>query len=174
MVDCDDPGCGPGKHSTALSKANTCPAFYARKLQHTNEWRRRQRATPEGRELQNRKSREFKQREYATPDGYIRERLRSARRRAAAVGVPFTLTLETTPPIPELCPIFGTSMTRQTGKGAHPNSPSLDRIIPALGYVQGNVQWISNRANIIKSDATPEELMLVAQYMARLMGASDG
>jgi hypothetical protein len=45
------------------------------------------------------------------------------------------------------------------------NSPSLDRIVPELGYVEGNVVWISNRANILKRDATWEELQRVAEWL---------
>ena len=46
-------------------------------------------------------------------------------------------------------------------------TPSLDRINPKLGYVKGNVQVISWRANNIKRDATAEELRLVADFVAR-------
>lgn len=48
------------------------------------------------------------------------------------------------------------------------NSPSLDRIVPALGYAPGNIHWISYRANAIKSNATPDELHKVADYMEKL------
>jgi hypothetical protein len=46
-------------------------------------------------------------------------------------------------------------------------SPSLDRIVPKLGYTVGNVCVISQRANILKRDATPDELYAVANYMTR-------
>jgi hypothetical protein len=45
-----------------------------------------------------------------------------------------------------------------------PHSPSLDRRVPELGYVKGNVEVISMKANAIKSYAAPEEIMLVARY----------
>ena len=45
------------------------------------------------------------------------------------------------------------------------SSPSLDRIIPSKGYKKGNVVWISTRANAIKQDATPEEVMKVAKWL---------
>jgi hypothetical protein len=38
----------------------------------------------------------------------------------------------------------------------------VDRIVPELGYVKGNVIVVSCRANRIKSDATPDELERIA------------
>lgn len=46
--------------------------------------------------------------------------------------------------------------------------PTLDRIIPNKGYVKGNIQIISQRANVIKNDASAEEIMKVAKYMEEL------
>lgn len=67
--------------------------------------------------------------------------------------------------IPDFCPVLGLPLYRNTGGLAQgPNSPSLDRIDPALGYVKGNVNVISSKANAIKSNATPEELLRVAAY----------
>lgn len=44
---------------------------------------------------------------------------------------------------------------------ARPASPSLDKIIPSLGYVPGNVRIISARANLLKNDATVDELRAI-------------
>ena len=44
-------------------------------------------------------------------------------------------------------------------------SPSLDRIDPNKGYVKGNVQVISRLANIMKSNASPEELRAFANWV---------
>lgn len=44
-------------------------------------------------------------------------------------------------------------------------APSIDKIIPALGYVPGNVMVISLRANTLKNNATLAELQtLVANF----------
>ena len=68
------------------------------------------------------------------------------------------------------CPIFGTKFERNTSsRGAGDTSPTLDKIIPSKGYVIGNLQVISAKANRIKNDATPEELMLVAQHSMRII-----
>ena len=38
------------------------------------------------------------------------------------------------------------------------DSPSLDKIIPSLGYVKDNIWVISYRANTIKNNCTFEEI----------------
>ena len=43
------------------------------------------------------------------------------------------------------------------------SSPSLDRIIPSLGYVKGNIRVISFRANTLKNNATLSELELILE-----------
>jgi hypothetical protein len=68
--------------------------------------------------------------------------------------------------IPEFCPILGIKLNWSDTHGGKFDSPSLDRIIPSKGYVKGNVQVISKRANSIKSDASAKELMLVYQWVA--------
>jgi len=85
----------------------------------------------------------------------------SARRRAAAHGLPFALKLEHIV-IPETCPVFGFTLSTNGHRDFH---PSLDRINPSLGYVPSNIRVISFRANRIKSDATVEELQGVLEYM---------
>jgi hypothetical protein len=90
--------------------------------------------------------------------------LRSARRRALKRGLPFDLT-QVDIVVPSFCPALGIPLYRASGAAAQgPNSPTLDRIRPELGYVRGNVRVISARANQIKSDATPAELLQVACY----------
>jgi hypothetical protein len=95
--------------------------------------------------------------------------LRNARVRADARGASFTLTIDDLPPVPETCPVLGIALVRNhEGPGPCDTSPSLDRIFPELGYVPGNVRWISQRANQIKSNATSDGLWLVVQDSLRL------
>lgn len=49
------------------------------------------------------------------------------------------------------------------------NDPSVDRIIPELGYTKGNVRVISNRANLLKNNASIEEIELVLEDLRRLL-----
>ncbi|MCK9458542.1 MAG: hypothetical protein M0R80_02800 [Proteobacteria bacterium] len=85
--------------------------------------------------------------------------------RAKKRGIPFNLTHKDIV-IPEKCPILGIPLIIGTGHPS-PNSPSLDRINPQYGYVKGNVQVISHRANTIKSDATTIELRRVLEHMEK-------
>lgn len=89
----------------------------------------------------------------------------AAKARAKKLGLPFDLTTNDIL-IPALCPVLGTEMSR-SGLTNDPRIASLDRVIPSLGYIKGNVCVITRRANQIKNDATIEELELVLAYMKR-------
>lgn len=82
--------------------------------------------------------------------------LSAAKKRAKNQKCDFNLVLEDIQ-IPKFCPLLGIEIIRSNIK-ASPNSPSLDRINPNLGYVQNNVHVISRRANTIKSNATIDEI----------------
>ena len=99
-----------------------------------------------------------------TPKGLATKILRCVYNRAKRRGIPYNLSLEDIQ-LPVLCPVFGTVLDYGFKDGKlSPNSASLDRRIPELGYVKGNVEIISWRANRIKTNATPEELLKVALY----------
>lgn len=78
-----------------------------------------------------------------------------AKMRARQFGLPFTIT-EQHIVIPDVCPILGIPLRIGDGR-THAGSPSVDRIIPALGYTPGNTWVISHRANQLKNDGTAEE-----------------
>lgn len=95
---------------------------------------------------------------------------RDANRRAKEKGVPFNVTISYLRGIAtDECPIFKTKLDwgySGLGKGkAKPNGPQLDRIIPELGYVEGNVAFISHRANRIKDNGTMEEHYAIADWI---------
>ncbi len=66
--------------------------------------------------------------------------------------------------IPSTCPVLGIPIAHGVGNGRVPTSPSVDRIDPTQGYIAGNVEVISWRANFIKKDASKEELSQVSAY----------
>lgn len=82
--------------------------------------------------------------------------------------IPFNLDYEFLLSIAtDTCPIFKIPLVWIShGRGSPKNdSPSLDRIIPDLGYVKGNVAFISNLANTIKQTVTEKELYAVADWL---------
>lgn len=89
--------------------------------------------------------------------------LRSAKHRAKAGNFPINITIEDIK-IPEFCPILKIKLEVSTENATH-NSPSLDKIVPELGYVKGNVQVISNLANTMKWNATFEQLINFAEWV---------
>jgi hypothetical protein len=110
-----------------------------------------------------------------SPDAFHRVRLGHAlvnsKKRAKEKGLPFNIDIEhllTIFPSDGLCPALNIPMVWGGGMDRN-NSPSLDRHVPSLGYVRGNVAFISNKANRIKSDATTEEVLGVAKYLTRIM-----
>ena len=60
-------------------------------------------------------------------------------------------------PLDNCCPVFGIKFIYADKM----KTASLDKIIPELGYVKGNVQILSKKANTIKSNYTIQELIEV-------------
>lgn len=85
-----------------------------------------------------------------------------AKCRAKRDGLEFTISKEDIV-IPTHCPILGIPIKKNIGSGFHPDSPSLDRIFNTKGYIKDNIRVISNRANLLKCDATLEELELLVK-----------
>lgn len=91
--------------------------------------------------------------------------LYGAKERAKQYGVPFNIDASDIV-IPEFCPALGVKLVHGKGKICA-NSPTLDRRVPELGYVKGNVAVISQKANTIKSNATAEEVESVLNWMRK-------
>lgn len=94
-----------------------------------------------------------------------------ARQRARRKGLEHNITKEDVV-IPERCPVFGFPLERKIGNGhgGQYNSPSLDRKDSSLGYIKGNIQVISQLANAMKSDATPEQLIQFSKWIQEEYG----
>jgi hypothetical protein len=78
-----------------------------------------------------------------------------AKERARRLELTFDLKIEKLT-IPERCPALG--ITLVVGEARSKNSPSLDRIIPTGGYVEGNVRVLSDQANRLKSNLNQAQL----------------
>lgn len=84
----------------------------------------------------------------------------AARQRSKKNNIEFSIT-EADVARRESCPITGIILNFLSTKQCD-ESPTLDRIDPAKGYVPGNGWVVSGRANRIKSNATAEELFKIA------------
>ena len=80
----------------------------------------------------------------------------AAKYRAEQRGIEFNLDIEDII-IPDKCPILECEFVYGTSDN-YDYSPSLDRIDNSKGYIKGNVQVISTKANKMKNSATFEEL----------------
>lgn len=106
----------------------------------------------------------------------ISDRLVRAKSRAKKKNIPFELTkgyLYAIFPRDLKCPALGLPFELHENVGEDVSeiserrslSPSLDRILPELGYVEGNVAWISFKANAIKTDANADEINRVSEWL---------
>jgi hypothetical protein len=109
----------------------------------------------------------------AVPENKIKHLIRAAHLRALCKSLEFNISIDDLLPLPTVCPVLGTPLN-YAGRGSHRgiifqshDSASIDRINPKIGYVRGNVQIISWRANNIKGTATLEELRLLVSYMEK-------
>lgn len=91
---------------------------------------------------------------------------RTCKFRAKKKGLLFNLTKEDIV-VPDLCPILGIPLFVKGNKVTE-NSPSIDRIDNSQGYIKGNIQIISYKANTMKSNATLNELKLLVNYLETL------
>ena len=91
---------------------------------------------------------------------------RYAKLRSKKKNIPFDIEISDVV-IPTHCPILGIPLAFSR-KALGPGSPTLDKIIPTLGYTKGNVQVLSWKANKLKSNGTVEELELIVKYLKDL------
>lgn len=99
--------------------------------------------------------------------------VRSAKFRAKRDGVTFNLTWQyamSLMPI-DMIDVFGGQMK---WKGAADGkktpgrfAPTLDRINPQLGYVKGNVQWLTSEHNLMKQKFSNNELIRKIMILRR-------
>lgn len=94
--------------------------------------------------------------------------LNSAKSRAKKNNLPFNLDIDDIV-LPEVCPILGIKLEFNKGV-CKDNSYSIDKIDPNPGYVKGNIQIISFRANRMKSNATLEEVEMLYKYLMKEQG----
>lgn len=82
--------------------------------------------------------------------------LKRLRARAKKEKIEFNLTIEDII-IPDICPLLEIPI-KVNYKASRFNSISCDRLDPSKGYIKGNIRFISQLANQMKNQATPEQL----------------
>lgn len=88
-----------------------------------------------------------------------------AKSRSASLNVPFNLTPEYLQSIwTGVCPVLGVDLSLVTDRSDE-FAAELDRFNPCLGYVKGNVHWLSRKANRIKNNTTVETLEKLLEWM---------
>lgn len=98
----------------------------------------------------------------------IKTLLALAKNRASKKNMEFSIT-DRDVVIPDRCPVLGLPLTVNVGSdvGGKDNSISLDRIDNTKGYIPGNVQVISKKANMMKGSASISELLLFATWVQK-------
>lgn len=94
--------------------------------------------------------------------------VRQARYRAAKANPPIPHTINAAyivSILTDTCPVFGTPFVFKGNKKMLPESPSLDRLDPKLGYVPGNIAVISMKANQIKNAFGSEDILKVGEWL---------
>ena len=132
------------------------------RLARRNELRKLRRENDEYRLARNLKDTETR---HNNENSIKKALVRAAKARAKKKGIPFDITIEDFI-LPEKCPLLEIPLTVGYGSSQE-NSYSLDKIIPDLGYVKGNVWVISNKANMIKNNASLEELQLLVNNLEK-------
>lgn len=94
---------------------------------------------------------------------YKKYLLTQIKNRARRRSIPFDLTIDDIN-IPEYCPIFGIKLRYNPDKRLGDDSPSVDRIVPEVGYVRSNIIVISLKANKLKQNATLEEMKRLCEF----------
>lgn len=119
------------------------------------------------------KDRELKRNKQYRKDNYAKTLYNYAKRRARDKNIVFDISvIDIQNALHEAnwqCPILGIPLRIAT-KRMDPNSPSLDRINNNKGYTVDNIHIISNRANILKRDASLDEIRQLFCWMQNNQG----
>jgi len=99
--------------------------------------------------------------------------LAAAKNRASTKDLPYNLTLDYLVDLWDkqegVCPISKRKLDLAPygEKGqVNPNAPSIDKIIPKLGYVEGNVRLVTYHINVALSEYGLEALIQLAKDVA--------
>jgi hypothetical protein len=98
---------------------------------------------------------------------YEQKILNQAKTTAKTKNLEFNLKIDDIQ-IPTHCKYLGIELTKILGNGVVWSNCSIDRIDSSKGYIKGNVEIISRKANSMKNMATQEELVVFAQNILKM------
>lgn len=101
----------------------------------------------------------------------LQDMISRAKYRAEEKSIPFSITKEDLV-YTEICPLLEIPLNWKGGPRDN-DTPSLDRIIPQLGYIPGNVRIISNLANMMKNSANFSQLITFAKNINNYLENKD-
>lgn len=91
-----------------------------------------------------------------------------AKSRSQFLKVPFDLTPEYLESIwTGVCPVLDVPISFTESDRSDEFTAELDRFIPELGYVKGNVNFLSRKINRLKNSATSKELEQLIHWMKK-------
>lgn len=97
---------------------------------------------------------------------YIELLHKRIQKKAEKIGLEFNLELSDID-IPEVCPYLNIPIELSNRTDVR-HGPSVDRIDNSKGYIKGNIQIISWKANTMKNSASVRELKTFARNVLRL------
>ena len=97
-----------------------------------------------------------------------------ARSRSQFLQVPFDLDAEYLESIwTGTCPVLGAPIFLNETSRSDEFAAELDRFVPWMGYVRGNVAFLSRRANRLKNNVTTAELEQLITWMKQYENGTD-
>jgi hypothetical protein len=163
---CSCPECGKEKNSRKRDVGKLCSSCNMKKIEKEHRHLKVKENKPTTAE-HNQNNRE----KYKDTFTYrLHKIINQAKARAKNKKLDFDLTLDYILDIyPEdnLCPVFKTWMVfNSNGAGGfRETSPSIDRLDSSKGYTKDNVAIISTKANILKSNATLDDITALYNFM---------
>lgn len=144
----------------SMSQTKSSTSGQAEDADTTKEWQRRYNSSDKGKA----RNKAYKERHpKRTWAAHARE---NAKRRARKNNIPFDLSSAYIYSIlVDKCPVFGTPFVFHGNKVLGPESPSIDRIVPEKGYVEGNIVVVSLKANQIKNAYGLDDIKRVVAWM---------
>jgi hypothetical protein len=105
-----------------------------------------------------------------TKKQWVSATLARCRKRASQKGFPCDIDESDLMPLPEFCAVFAVRLDYNAGPDKRVHA-AVDKIIPALGYVKGNVRIISNAANWAKLNGIGD--LVVVRRRIKKVSASE-